>query len=91
MSAKGMARPAATPRADRTEQIGAFVALVGGLDGPGSTSRPLPDEAVLQADARLVLEPDLDPFAPGYVPDMARERTREVFLNASIVPPSCLG
>ena len=42
--------------ADRAEAIGVRIALA----RPGSVPRPLPDQAVLQADARFVLEPDLD-------------------------------
>src|SRR5512139_4338945 len=51
-------RPFALGRADRAEEIGVFVALIGGLTRTRSTSRPLPNEAVLLADARFVLEPD---------------------------------
>jgi hypothetical protein len=45
---------------DGAEQVGVFVTLVGGLARPGSSPRPLPHDAVLLADARLVLKPDLD-------------------------------
>ena len=85
------ARTRAPGRADRPEQIGAFVALVGGLDGPRSAPRPLPDKAVLLADARLVLEPDFNGLALGYAREMRRKRAAEVFLNAAMVAPSCLG
>ena len=59
-----MASPAPTPRAgpDRTEQIGAFRALVSRLAGPGSTSAPFADEAVLLPDLGHICEPDLDRF-----------------------------
>lgn len=40
--------------ADRAEQVGALVALVGGLAGPRSASRPLPHETVLLPDPCLV-------------------------------------
>jgi hypothetical protein len=39
---------------DGTEEIGVFVALVGRLAWSRSTPGPLPDAAVLLADARLV-------------------------------------
>ena len=42
------------------EQIGALVTLIGGLARARSPSRPLPHEAVLLADPRLILEPNLD-------------------------------
>ena len=47
-------RPDAAGRADRAEQIGVVVALVGGLPWPGSAPGPLPNLAVLLADAGLV-------------------------------------
>ena len=53
----------ATGRTDRAEEIRALIALVGGLAWPRSSSCPLPYEAVLLADPRLVLEPDLDRLA----------------------------
>ena len=53
-------RADAAGRADRAEQIGVVVALVGGLAWPRSAPRPLPHEAVLLADPGFVLEPDFD-------------------------------
>jgi hypothetical protein len=47
-------RPDAAGRADRAEQIGAVVALVGGLPWPRSAPGPLPNLAVLLADAALI-------------------------------------
>jgi hypothetical protein len=76
---------------DGAEQVGALVALVGGLDRPRAAARPLADKAVLLPYPRFVLEPDLDPLLGAYAGDMGRERAREVFLNASMTPPSCLG
>src|SRR3954454_13570398 len=55
----------AAGRADGAEQVRAFVALVGWLPRSRSAPRPLPHEAVLLADAGLVLEPDLDGLARG--------------------------
>ena len=40
---------------DGAEQIGVFVALIGGLTGPRSSPGPLADQAVLLADAGFVL------------------------------------
>lgn len=85
-------RCADTPcRADRSEAVGAFVALVGRLARPRSVPGPLPDEAVLLADAGLVLEPELDLPALGDVGEMGFQRRREVFLNASITRSSWAG
>jgi hypothetical protein len=67
-------------RADGAEQVGALVALVGRLTRPCSTPGPLPDNAVLLADAGLVLEPDLDGLALGQVGEMGAQRAREVCL-----------
>ena len=57
---QGQRRTDAARRADGAEQVGALVALVGGLGRPRAAPRPLPDEAVLLADAGFVLEPDLE-------------------------------
>ena len=78
-------------RADCAEQIGALIALVGWLSGPRSALSPLPYEAILLADPRFVLEPDLDGLPPRKAAQMGAQRGREVFLNASIVRPSCPG
>lgn len=77
--------------ADGAKQVGALVALIGGLRWPRSAPRPLADAAVLLADARLVLEPDLDAFATRYAAEMRREDAGEVFLKAAMVSPSCFG
>ena len=76
---------------DGAEQIGALVALIGGLSRPCSAPRPLANAAVLLADARLVLEPDLDGSVADYVAKMRRENAGEVFLKAAMVSPSCFG
>jgi len=78
-------------RADRPEEIGTLVALVRRLARPRAAPGPLPDEAILLADAGFVLEPDLDGLAAGYPADMGFERAREVFLNAWMTSPSCFG
>lgn len=71
-------RPRASGWADRTEQIGAFVSLVGRLALPRSTLGPLSDDAVLLADARFLIEPDLDRLAVGHTCEMRRDRARVV-------------
>lgn len=75
-------------RADRPEQIGALVALIGGLARPGSAFGPLPDQAVLLADACLILEPKFNRLAPRQMGEMGLQRRREAFLKASIVRSS---
>jgi hypothetical protein len=53
----------ASLRADRAEEIRAFVALVGGLAGPRSPARPLPQDTDLLAD--LLADPRLVPRLRG--------------------------
>ena len=84
-------RADASRRADGAEQIRVLIALIGRLERPRAALRPLPDEAVLLADPRLVLEPDLDRLALGYTREVGCERAREVFLKAAMVSPSCIG
>ena len=84
-------RALAARRADRAEEIGVLVALIGGLARPRSAPRPLPDEAVLLADAGLVLEPDFDRRSRRQIGQMRLQRRGEVFLNASTISPSCAG
>jgi hypothetical protein len=81
-------RPDAAGRADRAEQIGVVVALVGGLPWPRSAPGPLPNLAVLLADAGLVFKPDFDRRRLGQAVDMSLQRAREVFLKASTVRSS---
>jgi hypothetical protein len=81
-------RPDAAGRADRAKQIGVVVALVGRLPGPRSAPGPLPNLAVLLADAGLVLKPDFDRRRLGQAVDMSLQRAREVFLKASTVRSS---
>ena len=81
-------RPDAAGRADRAEQIGVVVALVGGLPWPRSTPGPLPNLAVLLADAGLVLKPDFDRRGLRQSFEVSLQRAREVFLKASTVRSS---
>ena len=74
-------RAHAARRADGAEQVGALVALVGGLDRPRAAARPLPDKAVLLADPRLVLEPDLDLLLARHAREVGRERARGSFFE----------
>ena len=77
--------------ADRAEQIGVVVALVGRLPWPRSAPGPLPNLAVFLADARLVLKPDFDRRCLGQAFEMSLQRARKVFLNASTIRSSCAG
>src|SRR5829696_6864107 len=54
----GKRRAGCARRTDGAKQGGALVALVGGLARARAAPRPLAHEAVLLADAGLVLEPD---------------------------------
>jgi hypothetical protein len=67
------------------EQIGAFVALIGGLAWPRSAPGPLPHEAILLSDARFVLEPDFDGRSRRQTIEVSAQRVREVFLKASTI------
>ena len=74
--------------ADRAEQIGVVIALVGGLPWPRSTPGPLPHEAVLLADAGFVLKPDFDRRGCRQPVEMGAQGAREVFLKASTIRSS---
>ena len=84
-------RANAASQPDGAEQIGALVALVGGLARPCAGSRPLAHQAVLLADACFVLEPDLNGRALRQMRRVRLQRGREVFLNAAMMRSSCLG
>ena len=77
--------------ADRAEQIGVVVALVGGLARPCPAPGPLPNLSVFLADAGLVLKPDLDRRRLRQPVEMSLQRAREIFLNASMICSSCAG
>lgn len=76
---RGQRRADAAGRANRPEEMGAFIALVGRLARLGSALGPSPDKAILLADAGLVLKPELDSLASGDVGEMGFQRRREVF------------
>ena len=73
-------RALAPRRADRAEEIGVLVTLVGGLARPRSAPGPLAHEAVFLADAGFVLEPDFDRRVLRQIGEMGAQRPREVFL-----------
>lgn len=87
----GKTGPDTPGRADCAEEVGTFVALVGGLARPCSPTSPLPDSSVLLPDARLILEPDFDLPAMCAWWQMRFQRRGEIFLNASMTAVSCLG
>jgi len=81
-------RSDAASRADRAEQIGVVITLVGGLPWPRSAPGPLPNLAVLLADAGLVFKPDFDRRRLRQSFEMSLQRPREVFLKASTIRSS---
>ena len=81
-----------TPRwADRAEQIGVVVALIGGLPWPRSAPSPLANKTVLLSNPGLVLEPYFHRRRLGDAFQMSPQRAREVFLNPSTIRSSCIG
>src|SRR6201996_8032278 len=74
--------------ADRAEQIGVVIALIGGLSGSRSAPGPLADEAVLLADPGFVLEPDFDRRRLGQPFEMSFQRAREVLWNGPPLLPA---
>ena len=75
--------------ADGAKKVGAFIALVGGLLRPRPALGPLAHKPVLLPNARFVLEPDFDRRAVRHIGEMRAQRSREVFLYASTIRPSC--
>lgn len=78
-------------RADGTEQVGRFVALIGGQPGPRAPSGPDAGATVLLADPRFVLKPDLNWRVARHMAQVGGESGGEVFLKASITLGACLG
>ena len=78
-------------RADRAENIGPLVAGVAGRARPRAALRPDPGERALLADPRLILEPDLERFAPCSLGDRRGYRLGKVFLKASWASGSVFG
>ena len=84
-------RPDAPRWADRAEQIGVVVALVGRLPWPRSAPGPLPNLAVLLADPGLVLKPDFDRRRLRQSVEMSLHRVREVLWNGPPLLPGLVG
>jgi hypothetical protein len=84
-------RRGAALRTDGAEDVGPFVALIARRPGPCSTLGPDAGQRPLLADARLVLEPDLDGLVFGVVGQPCRDRCGEVFLKASCAASSVWG
>ena len=76
---QGQGRADAARRTDGAEEIGVFITLVGMLTRSRSAPCPLANLAVLLADARFVLEPNLDRLALWNMGEMRVQRGREVF------------
>ena len=81
-------RPDAAGRADRAKQIGVVVALVGGLARACPAPGPLPNLAVLLADAGLVLKPDFDRRRLRQGAEMRLQRARKVLWNGPPLLPA---
>jgi len=71
--------------ANRAEQIGVFIALVGWLARPRPLARPLTNDTVLLANPGFVGEPEFDGCIVRHIFEMRLQRVREVFLNAAMV------
>jgi hypothetical protein len=85
---QGEGRPDPSRRADRAEQIGVVIALVGGLPWPRSAPGPLPNLTILLADPGLILKPYLDRRRLRQTFEMSLQRARKVFLKASTIRSS---
>jgi hypothetical protein len=81
-------RADAAGRADRAEQIGVVVALVGGLARARPAPGPLPNLAVLLADTGLVFKPDFDRRRLRQSVEMSLQRVREVLWNGPPLLPA---
>ena len=77
---QGERRALAAGRTDRAEEIGVFITLIGRLAWPRAAFGPLPNKAVLLADASFILKPDFDRNAFRNIGEMGAQRLREVFL-----------
>lgn len=78
----GQCRTRASGRADGAKRRGALIALIRGLTQARSAPGPLAHGSGLLADARLVLEPNLDRFAPESIGQVRLQRLAKVFLNS---------
>ena len=73
-------RALAARRADRAEKIGVLIALIGRLARKRAALGPLPDKAVVLADAGFILEPGFHKNASGNIGQMRLRGPRDVFL-----------
>jgi hypothetical protein len=80
-----------TARADRTENVGGGMAVVANRRRTGAPQGPQIGQRAVLADARLILEPDLDPLAGGRRRQDLRYASGKVFLKASCAAASFLG
>ncbi len=78
-------------RADSTEEVGALIALIGGLTRARAFLRPQACLAVLLTKPGFVLEPDFNRRLLRQIGYMRRKCVGEVFLNAAMSRPSCFG
>src|SRR4051812_34193652 len=78
---QGKPGASAARRANGAKQVGALVALVGGLTRSRTAPCPLPHQAVLLADPGFVLEPDLDRRGSPHPPQSALPGGGKVFFN----------
>jgi hypothetical protein len=78
-------------RADRTEDVGRGMAVVANRRRTGAARCPQIGQRALLADARLVLEPDLDPLARSLRRQDLGYASGKVFLKASCASASFLG
>lgn len=91
---QGERRALAARRADRAEQIGVLVALIGGLARPCAAPGPLAHKPVLLADPGFILKPHLDSRSLRQIGKMGAQRAREIFLYAATISaswPGCRG
>lgn len=88
---QGKPSTCSTRRADGPEEIGIGITLVGGLPWPCAPFCPLPDNSILLAEPRFILEPDLNRSVCRQMVEMGVQGRREVFLNAAIVSASWPG
>lgn len=77
--------------ADRAEEIGVLVSLVGWQARSRAFSRPYPGTPVLLADPCFILKPEFDRRILGQVAYMSGEGSIEVFLKLSMMRVSCAG
>ena len=80
-----------TARADRTEEVGRGMAVVANRRRTGAPQGPQIGQRAVLADARLVLEPDLDPLAGSLQRQDFCYASGKVFLKASCAAASFLG